>query len=39
LEWAFEQLKVAGSTERLLQYRIRPTVKQPERTGAARHKP
>ena len=24
LEWAFEQLKVAGSTERLLKYSIRP---------------
>jgi hypothetical protein len=24
LEWAFEQLKVAGSTERLLKYRIGP---------------
>ena len=23
LEWAFEQLKVAGSTERLLKYKIR----------------
>jgi len=39
VEWAFEQLKVAGSTERLLQYRIRPTVKQPEGSAAARHKP
>ena len=25
LEWAFEQLKAAGSTERLLKYKIRPT--------------
>jgi len=24
LEWAFEQLKVAGSTDRLLKYKIRP---------------
>lgn len=24
IEWAFEQLKVAGSTERLLKYRVRP---------------
>ncbi|MGB7281336.1 MAG: hypothetical protein WBE13_03655 [Candidatus Acidiferrum sp.] len=24
LEWAFEQLKTAGSTERLLTYKIRP---------------
>jgi hypothetical protein len=39
LEWAFEQLKVARSTERLLLYRIRPSVKQPEGSGAARHKP
>jgi len=39
LEWAFEQLKVAGSTERLLQYKIRPIVKQPEGSGAARRKP
>jgi hypothetical protein len=39
LEWAFEQLKVAGSTERLLQYRIRPNVKQSDGSGSARHKP
>jgi hypothetical protein len=39
LEWAFEQLKTAGSTERLLQYRIRPPVKQPDGSGAARRKP
>jgi hypothetical protein len=25
LEWAFEQLKTAGSTERLLKYKIRPS--------------
>ena len=24
LEWAFEQLKIAGSTDRLLKYKIRP---------------
>jgi len=24
LEWAFEQLKTAGSTDRLLKYKIRP---------------
>lgn len=24
LEWGFEQLKAAGSTERLLKYKIRP---------------
>jgi hypothetical protein len=28
LEWAFEQLKAAGSTERLLKYRIRPLGRQ-----------
>jgi hypothetical protein len=27
LEWAFEQLKAAGSTERLLKYRVRPSGK------------
>ncbi len=25
LEWGFEQLKAAGSTERLLKYKIRPS--------------
>jgi hypothetical protein len=25
LEWAFEQLKTAGSTERLLKFKIRPS--------------
>ena len=25
LEWAFEQLKAAGSTERLLKYKIHPS--------------
>ena len=39
LEWAFEQLKGAGSTERLLQYRIRPAVRQPDGSGSARRKP
>jgi hypothetical protein len=28
LEWAFEQLKAAGSTERLLKYKIRPPTRQ-----------
>ncbi len=28
LEWAFEQLKVAGSTERVLAYKIKPKVKE-----------
>ena len=28
LEWAFEQLKAAGSTERLLKYKIRPATRQ-----------
>jgi hypothetical protein len=27
LEWAFEQLKVVGSTERLLKYKIRPSAR------------
>lgn len=31
LEWAFEQLKAAGSTERLLKYKIRP--QGPEKPG------
>jgi len=39
LEWAFEQLKIAGSTERLLQYKIRPSVKKVADNRAARHKP
>lgn len=38
LEWAFEQLKVAGSTERLLRYKIRPSVKSPDSRGPG-HKP
>jgi hypothetical protein len=28
LEWAFEQLKAAGSTERLLKFKIRPPGRQ-----------
>jgi hypothetical protein len=31
LEWSYEQLAVAGSTERLLRYKIRPTEKQSNR--------
>jgi hypothetical protein len=38
LEWAFEQLKTAGSTERLLQYKIRPSVKRSPDNLVARHK-
>jgi hypothetical protein len=38
LEWAFEQLKTAGSTERLLQYKIRPSVKKGPDNLVARHK-
>jgi hypothetical protein len=30
LEWGFEQLKAAGSTERLLKYKIRPPVRLPK---------
>ena len=29
LEWAFEQLKAAGSTERLLKYKVRPRTPRP----------
>lgn len=32
MEWAFEQLKAAGSTERLLKYKIRPPGRHPKRT-------
>jgi hypothetical protein len=32
LEWAFEQLKTAGSTERLLRFKIRPSTRQPRTT-------
>ena len=39
LEWAFEQLKSAGSTERLLQYKIRPSVKRSPDNLVARRKP
>jgi hypothetical protein len=39
LEWAFEQLKTAGSTERLLRYKIRPSVQKAADNHAARHKP
>jgi hypothetical protein len=31
LEWAFEQLRAAGSTERLLKYKIRPSGSSPGR--------
>jgi hypothetical protein len=31
LEWGFEQLKAAGSTERLLKYKIRPPGPPPQR--------
>ena len=30
VEWAFEQLKIVGSTERLLKYKIRPKLKTPQ---------
>jgi hypothetical protein len=30
LEWAFEQLKVVGSTERLLKYKIRSSARDAE---------
>ncbi len=39
LEWAFEQLKVVGSTERLLQYKIRPPVNKVDDKRPPRHKP
>jgi hypothetical protein len=29
LEWGFEQLKTAGSTHRLLKYKIRSSTRQP----------
>jgi hypothetical protein len=38
LEWAFEQFKVVGSTERLLKYKIRsltPNPKRPKDTESA----
>ena len=34
LEWAFEQLKVAGSTERLLKYKIRSRTPTAERRSS-----
>jgi hypothetical protein len=37
LEWAFEQLKVAGSTERLLKYKVRPS--RPTGPSAGRRSP
>lgn len=30
LKWSFEQLKAAGSTERLLKYKIRPSGPHPQ---------
>ncbi len=39
LEWGFEQLKIAGSTHRLLKYKIRPSVKKSPDNLVARHKP
>ena len=39
LEWAFEQLKLVGSTERLLQYKIPPPVNKRPSSRTARHKP
>ena len=30
LEWGFEQLKAAGSIDRLLKYKIRPPIRQPK---------
>jgi hypothetical protein len=30
LEWGFEQLKAAGSIDRLLKYKIRPPTRQPK---------
>ena len=37
LEWAFEQLKAAGSTERLLKYKIRRLPGRMADSGPARH--
>lgn len=39
LEWAFEQLTTAGSTERLLKYKVRPPVKKGADSRSARHNP
>jgi hypothetical protein len=36
LEWAVEQLKLAGSTERLLKFKIRPLTNQSKRSSQAR---
>lgn len=33
VEWAFEQLKLAGSTERLLKYKIKKVSPQGEKRG------
>ena len=33
LEWSFQQLQVAGFTERLLKYKIRSPEKKSDRTG------
>jgi hypothetical protein len=38
LEWAFEQLTTAGSTERLLKYKIPSSVMRGADSRAARHK-
>lgn len=39
LEWGFEQLKAAGSTERLLRYKVRSSTKKSADNPTARHKP
>jgi hypothetical protein len=39
LEWAFEQLKAAGSTERLLKYKIRRPPGRMADNGPAEHEP
>jgi hypothetical protein len=33
LEWGFEQLKTAGSTERLLKYKVRPSAAKKRSSG------
>jgi hypothetical protein len=33
VEWGFEQLKIAGSTERLLKYKIRPSAAHKRSSG------
>ncbi len=30
LEWGFEQLKAAGSIDRLLRYKVQPRIRQPK---------